>query len=153
MSHTSKHTPMTKPVVPISDERVADTILLNGHIQRSAMRVPGVPPPCVRRQVHISSCVVTARLFAPLGEPWRDYGRFFTDLPTPPCFRSWTAARADYLFSEMRCIKSVWQSPIVNGSPSYRYRTVPHKQRPVPPLVVDVLIAIPLLALFPLLNH
>src|SRR2546426_1574976 len=38
---------------------------------------------------------------------------------------------------------------MVVGSPSYRYCTAPHRHRPVPPLVVDLLIDGPLVSSFP----
>src|SRR5262245_13652358 len=41
---------------------------------------------------------------------------------------------------DWRWQRSHWQSPVVVGSPSYRYCTAPHKQRPVPPPNVDLVI-------------
>src|SRR5262249_4805881 len=36
--------------------------------------------------------------------------------------------------------RSHWHSPTRRGSPSYRYRTAPHKHPPVPPLGVESVI-------------
>src|SRR5713101_8371788 len=38
---------------------------------------------------------------------------------------------------DCRWQRSHWQSPMVIGSPSYRYCTAPQRQRPVPPRFVD----------------
>src|SRR5262249_44794718 len=41
---------------------------------------------------------------------------------------------------DCRWQRSHWHSPTRRGFPSYRYRTAPHRQPPVPPLGVDSVI-------------
>ena len=46
--------------------------------------------------------------------------------------------------SDYRWQRSHWHSPTLRGSPSYRYRTAPHRQPPVPPAFVSVMVSPPL---------